>query len=239
MWIAAIKTADTKNSEAANKSHHNSDKRLFSLKICHACGSSHRTAAHLPHFSSHWHLLTARPCPFLISFKETSICHFFISHSPQGRWVFLNREELVRVIFLPAKQQRKKPDVRPPQPCGFPFSNTIGLNIGTLWSIVSLMFSPIEESRPFALLSWIRNASLLFLFKYIDVAKMPYFRGFRCFVLLLNCFLFWNNKKWWPDPEINSTEQICGELDIKSNRSTIHCPQLAWENNREKKCCKR
>lgn len=113
-WIAAIKTADTKNSEAANKSHRNSDKRLFSLKICHACGSSHRTAAHLPHFSSRWHLLTARPCPFLISFKEMSICHFFISHSPQGRWVFLNRGELVRVIFLPAKQQRKKPDVPPP-----------------------------------------------------------------------------------------------------------------------------
>lgn len=46
--MVAIKTADPKNSEAANKSPLNSDKRLFPLKIYHACGSSHRTAAHLP-----------------------------------------------------------------------------------------------------------------------------------------------------------------------------------------------
>lgn len=164
MWTATIKR-DPKNSEAANKSHRNSDKRLFPLKIYHACGSSHRAAAHLPHFSSHWHLLTARPCPFLISFEETSICHFFfyLFHSPQGRWVFLNCGELARVIFLPAKQRKKASFLTPHR---FPFPNTIDLNSRTLWSVVSLMlmalFSPEQELHFF---------SPIHIYVYVVVAK--------------------------------------------------------------------
>lgn len=168
MWTAAIKTAEPKNSEVANKSHHKSDKRLFPLKIFHACGSPQRTNAHLPHFSSRWHLLAAWPCPSLISFKEMSICHFFISYSPQGRWVFLNRREFVCAIFLPAKQWKKKPDKPPPR------HTHTHRYVQPYWGVKALC-SPLFSSYSDT-------------YRDTVVAKMSYFRGYRCFFLLLIYF---------------------------------------------------
>lgn len=144
-----------------------------------------------PDFSSRWHLLTARSCPFLISFKEMSICHFFISHSPQGRWVFLNRGELVRVIFfLPAKQREKEAWCPPPNPVDF-HSLT---QFVEQWDFVTNILTYVH------LYQWVKALCASLLNK-------------NCISLVLFHTVYL-------DPEFNHNEQIWGELDIKLNRST-------------------
>lgn len=81
--------------------------------------------------------LTFTYCPAVslpnIFWRNVHLSLFYLSHSPQGRWVFLNHVEFARVIFLLAKQWKKNLH-------RFPFCNAIDLNSRALWSIVVLMF---------------------------------------------------------------------------------------------------